>query len=141
MNNVGPWLFVEHAELVTLHSHAVAKYGGEPSPPQPGCLERSIGAAISAALYSTDSQDPDLVVAVSYLLVYLAKNHCFVDGNKRVAWMAFLRALDLNGLAVDADELDAAALVNDVATGAVDATGVARWLTEPGRLIAAPFPN
>ena len=39
------------------------------------------------------------------------------------------------------DELEAAVLVNDVATGAVDATGVARWLTEPGRLIAAPFPS
>ncbi len=141
MTPARPWLFVEHDELVTMHAHAVARYGGEPSPPQAGCLERSIGAAISAALYSTDSQDPDLLVAVSYLLVYLAKNHCFVDGNKRVAWMAFLRALDLNGLAVDADELDAAALVNDVATGAVDAIGVARWLTEPGRLIAAPFPN
>lgn len=134
MSTFGTWLFLEPDELRAMHAHAIEVYGGDGSPPQTGCLERSLAAAVNASLYASDADVPDLLIAVAYLLVYLVKNHCFVDGNKRVAWMALYRTLDLNGFALNADEEDAAQLVGDIAVGSIDASRVVLWLAVPGRL-------
>jgi death on curing protein len=89
-------------------------------------------------MYESEDGEADLLLAASYLLVYLAKNHCFQDGNKRAAWIAMIRALDANGFRVAANEVDAAKLVDDVAQKILDVHDVLVWLTVPGRIVAAP---
>lgn len=135
MTSACQWPFIAMEEVLALHSDAMARYGGQDSPPKPGCIEASVGAAQTAAMYASEDE-PDLLSAVAYLLVYLVKNHCFVDGNKRVAWAAAMRTLALNGLRVQADTSEAASLVHNVACGEADVRRVIQWLGSPGRLSA-----
>jgi death on curing protein len=72
----------------------------------------------------------------SYLLFYIAKNHCFTDGNKRVAWAVAVRVLRDDGLKINAGQDEAAAMVNDVVTGILDLDLVLEWFGTDGRLTA-----
>ncbi|KYF94361.1 hypothetical protein BE17_16975 [Sorangium cellulosum] len=139
MNEDLNWAFVDVEDVLHLHATAIRQHGGDQSlAPKAGCVEGSIGSAVTASMYVAEDGEPDLLVAVAYLLVYLAKNHCFVDGNKRVAWSAFLRVLDVNGIRIVAKQDEAAKLVNDVASGVIDAHGILIWLSSPDRITAAP---
>jgi death-on-curing protein len=131
------WDFPSVPELTELHGIAIAEFGGAASPPKEGCVDRSIASAINASLYSTDDDgEPDLLLAAAHLLFYVAKNHCFADGNKRVAWSAVVRALDINGIRIEADPMEAGELVEGVASGARTVRDILLWFYEPGRLRA-----
>ena len=133
------WDFPSVGELIELHGIAIDAFGGAASPPKEGCVDRSIASAINASLYSSDDMDePDLLLAAAHLLFYVAKNHCFTDGNKRAAWSAVVRALDLNGIRIEADQTETAELVEGVASGARTVRDILLWFYEPGRLRERP---
>lgn len=93
------------------------------------CVEGAIGNAVLAASYTQDSDEPDVLHVAAYLMRSLVKNHCYVDGNKRIAWLATLEVLAVHAMAtIEADQDEAAALVEDVATGAVDVPALIVWL-------------
>ncbi|HCQ03117.1 MAG TPA: type II toxin-antitoxin system death-on-curing family toxin [Candidatus Latescibacteria bacterium] len=74
--------------------------------------------------------DPDadiLSLAASYGFG-LANNHPFIDGNKRVAFMAMYIFLELNGYHLIATEPEVVTLMLDVAVGALDEAGLEAWL-------------
>ena len=62
------------------------------------------------------------------LLHSLARNHALVDGNERLAWLATVVFLDLNGKDVVLSDDEAFALVMDVAAGAVELTEIVERL-------------
>lgn len=66
---------------------------------------------------------PDLVTKAAALLHSLAVNHPFVDGNKRVAWVATVVFLAYNGVEVETDDDSAYDLVIAVATGKLGEVG------------------
>lgn len=136
------WDFPSVGELTELHSVAITAFGGAASPPKEGCVDRSIASAINASLYSTDDDgEPDLLLAAAHLLFYVSKHHCFADGIKRAAWSAVIRALDLNGIRVEADPGEAAELVEGVASSARTVRDILLWFYEPGRIRARPDPK
>lgn len=63
------------------------------------------------------------------LLHSLARNHALVDGNKRLAWLATVVFLDLNGRTVELDDEAAFGLVMEVAEGRLDVAEIAARLT------------
>jgi death on curing protein len=62
------------------------------------------------------------------LLHSLARNHGLVDGNKRLAWLAALVFLDINGHTVEMDDEAAFQLVMEVAEGAIEVDDIAQRL-------------
>jgi death-on-curing protein len=129
MTEGGDWLFVSRDEVLELHRHAIVKWGGHPDPiPTGGCVEGSIGSAKTASMYVTEDGLPDLLSAAAHLLRSLAKNHCFRDGNKRVAWMSLVRCLLLNDIAIKADEQEAIDLVDGVVNDRTDVQQILNWL-------------
>ena len=114
-------------EIRTLQEAAIVATGGTPGGPRPGCVEGSLGAATSAALYTSDGE-PDPFVFAAYLLIYLARNHCFPDGNKRVAWLSFVDVLrtDLNAT-LELPATTTASFVEEVAQGRVSVDQVLRF--------------
>ena len=82
-----------------------------------------------AALYAHGDGDPDPLWVAAYVLRSLARNHCFMDGNKRIAWVACLEVLAVAaGVTVEGDQESAAEFVEGVATGAIVVEEVMDWL-------------
>ncbi len=71
---------------------------------------------------------PTLGLKAAALLHSLVGNHALVDGNKRLAWLAAVVFLDLNGLTVDLDDDVAFELVMAAAEGHVDVEQIAQRL-------------
>jgi len=69
------------------------------------------------------------VLAASYGFG-IARNHPFVDGNKRVAFQAMYVFLGLNGLRVQSDEPEVVRTMLALAAGQLDEAGVAGWLRD-----------
>lgn len=71
---------------------------------------------------------PDVHLKAAALLHSIAGNHALVDGNKRLAWLATVVFLDLNGMSVALEDDEAFDLVMRVAQGALDVPGIASAL-------------
>lgn len=116
-----PWEeLITEARVIDLHREAMEGEGQQPTQPEPGCIDRSLGAAQSAEYYreETDTSIPGLAFA-GYALFYLTKNHCFLDGNKRVGWLVAVAVLLEIGLTLQVTDDDAEQMVQNVATGAI----------------------
>jgi death on curing protein len=111
--NAKPWLYwISEEEIENLYRRGIELHGGLSSNPISGCLERALGAAYSAEAYSTpDGEEDDNAIRgltfAGYLLFYLARNHCYTDGNKRIAWTSCMNVLLRLGLTLDVTEDDA----------------------------------
>lgn len=132
-----PYWLVTSGRVLELHEVAVQQWGGAAGAPNVSCVEGAIGDALTAALYIVDlDEDPDVLTTASYLLFYLARSHCFTDGNKRVAWMAFAEQLAVLGLHVEASQTEVVDFVNRVATGGFPVAEIIEWVAP--RLTALP---
>lgn len=79
----------------------------------------SAAARPRSSTYGTDAY-PTLGGKAAALLHSLARNHALIDGNKRLAWLATVVFLDLNGRTVTLDDEAGFSLVMRVAAGEVD---------------------
>src|SRR5262245_53836722 len=100
-----PWRhLITEERLVDLNREVVETSGGMPSTPREGCVDGSLGAAWNAESYTAREDDDDgregLVFAGS-LLYYLARDHCFGDGNKRTALAGMQEVLGGLGLTIE----------------------------------------
>lgn len=133
MTDTEPWAdLITRDRIVALHATGLSRYGGgAASPAKQGCVESSLGAAWSAELYREDDGVTKGLCFAGYLLYYLAKNHCFTDGNKRVAWLATMQVLLAHGLTVNATTPEAEELINGLIEGRLQsADAVIVWLGE-----------
>ena len=128
-----PWM-VTTEQVHALHRMALEQWGGLDGVRDENCPDRSIHAALLSADYRAEGGEVSPVVVAAHLLWFFAKNHCFVDGNKRVAWSASQTLLAGIGLAVDAPEDEAAAFVVEVVEAKLAVETVIEWFTR--RLIA-----
>ncbi|MDO8430789.1 MAG: type II toxin-antitoxin system death-on-curing family toxin [Candidatus Binatus sp.] len=143
--NADPWAHLISLQTIRqIHSDCIARFGGDATKAtKEGCVERSLGAAWSAELYSENMDAVQGLCFAGCLLYYLIKNHCFVDGNKRVGWaagMEVLRALELGVRATD-DEVEefCLAVVENDSSLVKNAVDVAVWLAP--RLTALQISN
>jgi death-on-curing protein len=60
----------------------------------------------------------------------IARNHPFVDGNKRAAFASIIVFLGLNGVDFDAPPEAATAIILGMAAGEIDEDGLARWIAD-----------
>ncbi len=113
--------FIEatHAEQLRLH-------GGAPGLRDEGMLESALARPEQKHHYGED----DIFVLAAAYLFGIAKNHPFVDGNKRTAWVAADLFLYFNGYSVEADPHDVIAFVLSVASGDIDEAGAAMFFRD-----------
>lgn len=132
-----PWDgMVSCARLLELHAAGISSFGGDGSVPMDvgQCLSRSLGAAWNAGLYDDQDGLDDGLCFAAGALVYLAKNHCFTDGNKRLAWLACMEALQRLDVTLDVSTDEAYDFVTNIIVHRYDMRQVAVWLAE--RLVA-----
>lgn len=89
----GEWLWDDAAALMLLHDESLAKHGGAAGIRDQGMFESATGRARNLALYG-EPDSADLAAAYAY---GLARNHAFVDGNKRAGFLVSGLFLYFNG--------------------------------------------
>jgi len=116
------WVTVEDAILA--HQQSIANYGGSDGVRDGGGLESALAYPQNLAAYG----DPGLAELAAGYLFAIAKNHAFVDGNKRTAWTVMRLFVALNRGRLDYERLDAVRFVEGVAGGTIDYEGARAWI-------------
>jgi death on curing protein len=118
------WRWVARQALELLHDESLAEHGGAPGLRDAGLFESALARPVNLAAYG----QPDIADLAAAYGVGLAKNHPFVDGNKRVAFLAVGMFLGLNGHRLVAGQAEATVVMLDVAAGTLDEPAFAAWL-------------
>ena len=118
------WLWVDKAALQLLHDESLAEHGGRPGLRDAGLLESALARPVNLAAYET----PDFAALAASYAVGLAKNHPFVDGNKRVAFLAVGLFLYLNGYRLQCTQAEATLAILGIASGEIGEDVFAQWL-------------
>ena len=120
------WRFIDRHALVLLHGESLAEHGGSSGLRDKGLLESALARPRNLAAYGT----PDFADLAASYGVGLAKNHPFVDGNKRAAFLAVGMFLALNGYRLTSTQADATLTMLAVAAGHMDEPTFAAWIRE-----------
>ena len=126
MNREPEWLM--EAVVIAAHRAQIAEHGGAPGIRDPGHL-RSILARPQNLLAYGESR-PSLFDLAACYAFGLAKGHCFVDGNKRIALIAALTFQELAGWRLVAPRELTHAQVLDLAVGRVTEGAFSSWLAD-----------
>ena len=118
------WRWVDKSALLLLHAESLAEHGGRAGLRDEGLLDSALARPLNLVAYG----EPDFAdLAASYALG-LAKNHPFVDGNKRAAILSAGLFLALNGFRLTASQVDATQAMLALAAGELSEEAFARWL-------------
>lgn len=111
--------------MLALYEDVVVASGGAAGLRDEGLLESALARPLNR--YAYEGVDDLLELAATYA-VGIASNHPFIDGNKRMAFIALGLFLEDNGIVLSAQDDDATAIMLSVATGATDISALAAWL-------------
>jgi death-on-curing protein len=114
------------------HFDQVREHGGLPGVHDDGLLESAL--ARPRHRWSFDPQTDLASLAASYGFG-LARNHPFMDGNKRIGFVAMNMFLLVNGYKIEAPEPEVIAVMLQVADGTLDEPGLVDWV----RSVMVPF--
>ena len=118
--------FLSLDEVLALHADQIERYGGELGLRDLGLLQSAL--AMPQAKFGGEWLHPTLHEMAAAYLFHLARNHPFLDGNKRGALICAVAFLGLNDLELDADPEDLFEAVAAVAEGRMDKAQVAVFL-------------
>ena len=118
------WKWINQQALVTVHDMSLAEHGGAAGVRDQGLLESALARPENLAAYG----QPDYAELAASYGVGLAKNHAFVDGNKRAAFLAVGLFLRKNGYRLTATQTDATLTVLAVAAGEINEIAFATWI-------------
>lgn len=129
--NGGP-RWISKKALLLLHEESLAMFGGPSGIRDEGLLDSALARPVNRYSYFPESSIAELAAAYGF---GLAKNYAFVDGNKRVAFLAIGVFLAVNGCRLVADQVDAIQTMLAVAAGEVDEQGLGEWIGRNIRVV------
>jgi death on curing protein len=118
------WLPLE--VIIDLHAEQLARFGGPDGIRDRGLLESAVARPINRWSYGETRLG---ALAASYAFG-LARNHAFIDGNKRIAFQAMMTFLRLNGVRFAPLPAHATAIMIALASGDVSEEGITDWILD-----------
>ena len=118
------WITYEQA--VAIHSRQLRRFGGAPGLRDEGMLRSALERPVNKWRYE-QAAFAELAAAYAY---GLAKNHAFVDGNKRIAFLSMRIFLVKNGVQFDPDPAHATSIILSLAAGEVSEESLTRWIRD-----------
>ena len=118
------WVWIEREVIVAVHDMQLAEHGGLPGTRDAGLLDSALGRPQHLAAYG----EPDIAALAAAYGWGIARNHPFIDGNKRTAFVAIELFLQLNGGALHASDADCVLTMLSVAAGDLPEDTLADWL-------------
>ncbi len=119
------WL--DRRALLLLHGESLAQHGGLQGVRDAGLLDSALARPHHILTYKSDATLAELAAAYSF---GIARNHPFVDGNKRAAFSVFGLFLPPNGWRLDAKPDDAFRVMMALAAGELTEEQLAVWTSE-----------
>lgn len=116
-------VWLEAAEAMAIHDRQLAEHGGGTGVRDAGMLESALGRPINRWSYGEDDR---CALAAAYAFG-IARNHPYVDGNKRTAWVLARLFLALNGVRIAFAPEDAIRTVLALAAGELSEEELADW--------------
>jgi len=120
------WTWIQPAVLQAAHDEQLAEHGGPPGLREAALLESALARAQQLAAYG----QPDAAALAAAYGFGLARNHPFVDGNKRTAFLVCAVFLERNGLRLEAGQAETAVFVIALAAGKLEPEAFALWLED-----------
>jgi death-on-curing protein len=120
------WRWVGTDLVHALHDRQLAEHGGPDGVRDPGAVESALARPLNLAAYGT----PDAADLAAAYAFGLARNHGFVDGNKRTAWVVARLFLADNGYRLRFDPVDAVKTVEALAAGSLSESQLAAWFRD-----------
>lgn len=109
-----------------MHDAQIAEHGGAAGIRDEGMLESALNRPINKFNYG----DSDICNLAAAYAAGIARNHPFVDGNKRTAFLSAFVFLRINGVRMTASEAAATRFTLALAAGELDEIGYAAWLRD-----------
>ena len=120
------WLWVATEVALAAHAEQLAEHGGAQGVRDMGALESAMVRPRNLAQYEA----PDAAALAAAYAFGIARNHPFVDGNKRTAAVVSETFLVLNGHALDATDAELVVAVLALAAGELSEDELADWFRE-----------
>ncbi|MBX3588730.1 MAG: type II toxin-antitoxin system death-on-curing family toxin [Ramlibacter sp.] len=118
------WVWLNTAVLRAVHEEQLAEHGGAPGVRDAGLFESALARPLQLANYA----EPDAAALAAAYGCGLARNHPFIDGNKRTAFVAVELFLALNGFELLADDASCVLTMLRMAAGEMAEDAFAAWL-------------
>jgi death-on-curing protein len=112
--------------VIAIHDEQLSIHGGASGLRDEGMLESALDRPKNKWSY----ENAGLVELAAAYAFAIARNHPFVDGNKRTSLLALYTFLGVNGIDFDVPEADAAAVILALAAGEVNEEGLTRWIRD-----------
>jgi len=117
--------WISREAFLLLHEASLAAYGGASGTRDEGLLDSALTRPVNRYLYEPGTDIPALAASYGF---GIAKNHPFVDGNKRAAFGAVGLFLLLNGLELIATEAEAIVTILNLASSDLTESEFADWI-------------
>jgi len=117
------WL--DRRAITSFHLQSLAEHGGSLGIRDAGLLDSALARPRNQFAYATDIDIAKLAAAYGFAL---AKNHAFIDGNKRIAFIATATFLRLNGYRLNSNRMDEIQTMLALAAGELSEDEFASWL-------------
>lgn len=118
------WAWIELPVVLALHEEHLAEHGGEPGVRDEGLLDSALARPRNKAAYDSEIDAAALAAAYAF---GIARNHPFIDGNKRTAFVAARLFLDLNGFDLVSEEVENLKVFLALAAGDLGENDLADW--------------
>lgn len=112
--------------IIAVHNMMIVRFGGADGIRDEGLLDSALARPINIYHYDDSA---DVAVLAAACAAGLIQNHPFVDGNKRIGFMAAYMFLDLNGTTLESDEVSTTAMTLSLAASEIEEQDYARWLS------------
>ncbi len=120
-------IWLDRLIIEAIHFDQLRLHGGRSGLRDENALESALARPQNRSVYDTTADLAAFAAAYGFGLV---SSHPFVDGNKRVGFLAMYVFLALNGVEIEAEEAEVVELMVAVADGRCHETGIAAWLRQ-----------
>lgn len=118
------WRWLDRAVLIAVHEMQLAEHGGGAGLRDVALLESALAKPLNQAAYG----EPDACTLAAAYSYGIARNHAFIDGNKRTAFVAVELFLRLNAWQLTASDAECVLTMVAVAAGDLTESEFADWL-------------
>ena len=113
--------------VIAVHQMLLAEHGGLPGVRERALLDSALARPQQKLAYENDVSIFELAASYSY---GLARNHPFIDGNKRISLTVAAVFLELNGYSLNATEAEAVLMFQRLAAGNLSEPELANWIRD-----------